>query len=65
MGEKIVGTCGNCGGPVTLPTVWWSVIPPVPRCRQCGATPKSSYGKTIPMNPFPKPPSWDESGSWF
>lgn len=28
-GKTAVGTCGRCGGPVTVPFVWHGVIPPV------------------------------------
>lgn len=49
--EQTVGTCGACGGPVTLPIAWWGVIPPVPTCKECGATAKPNYGPVMPMNP--------------
>lgn len=34
---EIIGTCSICGGPVAIETIIWSVIPPVPRCLNCGA----------------------------
>ena len=52
-GEKIIGTCSICGGPVSVPNISWSVIPPVPRCQNCGATPQVRYGPVIPMQPAP------------
>lgn len=45
----IIGTCGDCGGPVTVPKIWSGVIPPTPQCAQCGAYAAKSYGPTIPM----------------
>lgn len=51
---KIIGTCGNCGGPVTLPDTWMGIYPPSPSCDYCGSIPVNPYGKVIPMNPKPK-----------
>lgn len=51
--EQTIGTCSLCGGPVRIPTVFWSVIPPVPTCASCGAT-KSSHGPVIDMSPAPR-----------
>ena len=48
--EKEVGTCGNCGGRVMLPTIWHSVVPPVPTCSSCGARAKQR-GPVIEMEP--------------
>ncbi len=48
--KRTIGRCGNCGGAVTVPDVWMSVNPPVPRCESCGATAKPQ-GPTIEMNP--------------
>lgn len=51
-GEMPVGTCGNCGGAVSTPTVWLGVKPPVPQCTRCGVTPASgTFGPRIPMHP--------------
>lgn len=58
--KEIVGTCGNCGGPVTVPVVWHGINPPRPTCDQCGAHPVQSFGPVLPMAPkhdqplFPK-----------
>lgn len=49
--KTIVGTCSLCGGCVSLPSVFWSVIPPTPTCEGCGATAKSDHGPIIPMSP--------------
>ena len=48
--RQVVGTCGNCGGAVTLPIFYMSVIPPVPTCEECGATVRP-HGPVLPMNP--------------
>lgn len=50
MLNTIIGTCGNCGGPVEVPHAWYATIPPTPTCRDCGATAKPSYGPTLPMD---------------
>lgn len=47
--EQVIGTCSLCGGPVTVPTVIWSVVPPSPTCQRCGAVQRQSYGPVIPM----------------
>ena len=52
--RQVVGTCGNCGGAVTLPIVWMSVVPPVASCEDCGAT-VAQGGPILPMN-LPTPP---------
>lgn len=44
MSEQSVGTCGRCGGPVTVPSVWMGLLPPTPTCQKCGATMKNSHG---------------------
>jgi hypothetical protein len=51
MTQSNVGTCGNCGGAVTVPTVWLGVVPPTPTCQCCGATPKDAHGLVREMNP--------------
>jgi len=51
----IRGTCGNCGGPVTVPGMWGGRVPPVPRCEDCGATAKNPFGPPMAMEePRPK-----------
>jgi hypothetical protein len=44
----IVGTCGNCGGPVVM-NITWLQVEPRPTCRDCGAMAKNKYGNTIEM----------------
>jgi len=48
-----VGTCSICGGRVSVPAFYHSVVPPTPTCEQCGAV-AASYGEVIPMRPAPK-----------
>lgn len=48
----VIGTCSNCGGPVTVATF---VINPVPTCKMCRATAKEPYGPVVQMNPAPEP----------
>lgn len=45
----VIGTCGNCGGRVTVPTVWMGIYPPTPRCESCGKSPKEKHGPVIEM----------------
>jgi len=60
MGDITVGTCSCCGGRVTVPDNWLSVIPPVPTCKQCGATPEQPHGAVIPMKAPEKDPKLRE-----
>jgi len=55
MNKTILGTCAICGGPVTVPQAWLSVVPPVPCCDQCGARAKAHYGPAIEMTPVATP----------
>lgn len=47
--KTTLGTCGNCGGPVQVPVVWWGTVPPTPRCGHCGAEPAQGFGPVMPM----------------
>lgn len=49
--DRIIGTCSICGGPVTVPHIFFSVAPPIPQCQRCGAYAQENYGKVIPMRP--------------
>lgn len=51
--KTVIGKCSNCGGNVSVPTVWYSVVPPVPTCEKCGATPTD----TLPIIQM-QPPQW-------
>jgi hypothetical protein len=53
--DETVGTCSICGGRVTVPRDWMSVVPPIPSCSSCGATQAQPHGRTIKMVPRPKP----------
>lgn len=55
MSLCVVGTCSICGGRVTVPLVFWSVVPPVPTCESCGAV-EASHGPVIPMQPARQQP---------
>jgi hypothetical protein len=49
--KTTLGTCGDCGGPVTVPTVWMGIILPTPTCERCGAHPVEAHGPVLPMQP--------------
>jgi ribosomal protein S27E len=49
--NQTVGTCGNCGGRVSVPESWLSTVPPVPACERCGATVAQPHGPVIEMTP--------------
>jgi len=51
MDNRTIGTCSICGGPVTVPFAWYSVVPPVPSCKRCGAIMKQPEMPVIPMEP--------------
>lgn len=51
MSDRVVGTCSLCGGAVTVPSVFWSIVPPIPTCSRCGATPSQPHGPVIEMQP--------------
>lgn len=50
----IIGTCGNCGGPVCVPDLWGGLHPPVPECARCGSIPANPHGPVMPMQPAPR-----------
>lgn len=52
MNKTVCGTCSNCGGCVSTPTFYHSIVPPVPQCESCGAV-AAAYGPVIPMQPAP------------
>lgn len=49
--NQTVGTCGECGGRVSVPRVWMGLVPPIPTCESCGATKKQPHGPKIEMDP--------------
>lgn len=44
-----IGTCSRCGGRVSVPSNWMSVVPAVPTCEGCGARPVAPHGPVIEM----------------
>lgn len=54
--ETICGTCSICGGAVAVvvPTYYWSINPPTPQCKSCGAYAKKNFGPIIDMVPAPQ-----------
>ena len=60
MDNVIVGKC-SCGGNITVPNAYMSVIPPVPTCANCGKTQNSNWNTPYtdrygnPFNPIPSP----------
>ena len=60
--EQIVGTCSCCGGPVVTPICYWSVVPPTPACRKCGAQATDYFGPVIQTRPNPVK-SWPSTGT--
>lgn len=56
INNKPIGTCSQCGGVVSIPTVWYGVTRPVPSCESCGATAAGWPNlPMIPTIPVPKP----------
>lgn len=51
MSRIIIGKCSNCGGNVSVPEVYHSVVPPVPTCDHCGAKKKSDLPTIEMENP--------------
>jgi len=49
MSVTRIGTCGICGGAVSIHSVWFGAIPPDVHCERCGAVPKNQYGPVLPM----------------
>lgn len=54
INKKTVGTCGNCGGAVQVPMIFYSVVPPRPQCSSCHAYAAEDHGPVIPMEPVPR-----------
>lgn len=57
-----IGTCSLCGGRVTVPKVWASVVPAIPTCESCGATKKQPHGSVVEME---RPMKADPLPSWL
>jgi hypothetical protein len=52
--HNVLGSCSICGGPVVVPTAYWSVIAPIPECASCGAIKADTHGPVVPMVPCPR-----------
>lgn len=52
MNRRIIGKCSQCGGVVSVETVYWSVNRPVPSCEQCSAVADETAG--LPVIPTRK-----------
>lgn len=63
IGQRTIGRCSLCHGPVQVPELWHAVVPPTPRCTSCGAVPAGS-GPVIPMErPAGEPRTWTMTGT--
>ncbi len=62
---NVIGTCGNCGGAVCTPKVWFSVRPPTPKCNRCHATPREAHGPVIAMKPCEFPGQSPETKAYL
>ncbi len=61
MSTTTVGSCSICGGRVSVPLVWWGVVPPIPQCDSCGAVEASPHGPVIQMQP--RAPTFTTTGT--
>jgi ribosomal protein S27AE len=55
--DRIIGTCGRCGGDVMVATHWWGSRPPRPTCIKCGATQKQNL-PVLEMEEAPSEPKF-------
>lgn len=62
MNKQTCGKCGNCGGRVTVDTIYWPTVPPKPQCERCYAYAAEDFGPTIPME---SSPCREASNKWF
>lgn len=47
--NRTVGTCGACGGRVSVPAAWLGAVPPVPTCEACGRQAARPWGPVVEM----------------
>lgn len=59
LSYRTLGTCSLCGGQVTIPEIWYGVVPPVPSCARCGAI---AALPSLPVIPMVRPQPLDEKG---
>ena len=62
MSQILVGTCGICGGAITVPGVWGGIIPPTPSCTRCRAIPADAHGPVRQMKLVPAVKITDSAG---
>ncbi len=54
MNKIVLGKCSICGGIVSMPTIWFGILPPIAACESCFAIEdKYSDLPTVPMTPLP------------
>jgi hypothetical protein len=49
--KKTIGTCGNCGGRVSIPEAWLGITPPIPTCESCHTEVDQPHGPALKMKP--------------
>ena len=55
LNNRPIGKCSQCGGVVSIQTVYWSVQRPIPSCKSCGAVANETHNlPVIPTTPMPK-----------
>lgn len=55
LNKRPVGRCSQCGGVVSIPPVFWSVMRPVPSCERCGAVLDEAHSlPVVPTMPVRK-----------
>lgn len=62
---QVIGTCGACGGRVSVPAVWSGMYPPTPQCQSCGRETANRYGPVIPMESAPKRQPFEAIPDWL
>ena len=60
MSDKVkIGVCSICGGDVTTPHAWRSIVPPPPEeCSRCGATRDEGWPIIVMTRRRPPPDGW-------
>ena len=49
MTKQVVGRCSQCGGEVTVPSIWHGVEAPKASCSRCHAIQSNQHLPIIPM----------------
>lgn len=56
LNRRPIGKCSQCGGVVSIPTIWWSVSRPVAQCESCGAVLDETWNlPVVPTRPLRGP----------